>query len=385
MRRRLSIVLGAIIALFSIIGGLTACGEKHDAKDQPATVEQAVEEPSVPAENTVEEEEQMPEEQMAEDGLKVDGAHLTDAEGNPIQLRGISTHGIAWFPDYVNREAFLWVKENAACNVVRISMYTSEWGGYCVQTGDKDSLKQLIDEGVQAATELGLYVIIDWHILGADSEDREDCNPLHYVEEAKSFFGEMSSKYKDYPNVIYEICNEPNNGEFGEEFAVTWQDIKDYSNQVIPVIRANTDNVIVVGTPRWSSDVNAAADDLDSEDSLSNQYSNIMYTYHFYAGSHRDWERSELEKALQKGLPVFVTEYASCDASGNGGIDETSMLAWYDLLDQYGVSYVKWNLSNKAETSAFINSSCGKVNDWSMDEISPSGQLMIREYEKRSR
>lgn len=313
--------------------------------------------------------------------LEVQGRKLVNAlTGKQVQLRGMSTHGIAWYPEYVNKDAFSWLKDNMGISVVRLSMYTSEWGGYCVSTGDKTRLKTLIKNAVEYATSLGLYVIIDWHMLGADEEDMEDCNPMHYVEEAKEFFGEMSSQFKDYNNIIYEICNEPNDGEYGDYYDINWSVIKEYANQVIPVIRKNTDNVIIVGTPDWSSDVTSAANDLNNSDSLSNKYDNIMYTYHFYAASHGSWERTEVENALNAGLPIFVTEFGACEASGDGAIDSTSTKAWLDMLDSYGVSYVKWNLSNKAETSALVSSSCSKTSNWSLSEISESGKYMMNEY-----
>lgn len=313
--------------------------------------------------------------------LEVQGRKLIDTSTNKqVQLRGVSTHGIAWYPEYVNKDAFSWLKENMGVSVIRVSMYTSEWGGYCVNTGNKKELKALIKNAVEYATELGLYVIIDWHMLGADEADMEDCNPMKYVNESKEFFGEMSLQFKDYNNVIYEICNEPNDGEYDVSYDVNWNVIKEYANQVIPVIRKNTDNVIIVGTPDWSSDVTSAANDLNSADSLSKKYDNIMYTYHFYAASHGNWYRNNVENALKAGLPIFVTEFDASEASGDGRIDKTSTDTWLNLLDSYGVSYVKWNLSNKDETSALIVSSCNKINNWNTSEISECGQYMKGEY-----
>jgi len=313
--------------------------------------------------------------------LIVDGSRLLDSStGKQVQLRGMSTHGIAWYPEFVNADAFAWLKENMDISVIRVSMYTSEWGGYCVSTGNKTQLKNLIKKAVEYATELGLYVIIDWHMLGADEADKEDCNPLHYVTQAKEFFGEMSEYFKDYNNIIYEICNEPNDGEYGNSYDVNWNVIKEYANQVIPVIRKNTDNVIIVGTPDWSSDVTSAKNDLNNANSLSKKYDNIMYTYHFYAASHGSWYRTRVEDALKAGLPIFVTEFDCCDSAGDGNIDENSTKAWLDLFDSYGVSYVKWNLSNKDETSAFVKSSCNKTSGWSMSDISASGQYMMNQY-----
>ena len=284
--------------------------------------------------------------------LSVKGVDLVDESGKLYQLKGVSTHGIAWFPQYVNLEAFKTFRDDWGANLIRIAMYTGEGGGYC-SDGDKAELKKLVDQGVDYATELGMYVIIDWHILS-------DNNPLTNEDEAVLFFDEMSKKYADYKNVLYEICNEPNGG-------TGWDDIKEYAEKVIPVIRKNSPNaVVIVGTPTWSQDVDkAAADPLD--------FSNVMYTLHFYAATHKDNLRDKLKNARDKGLPIFISEFSICDASGNGGIDYESANAWFQLIEDYGISYAGWNVSNKDETSALIRPDCEKTSGWTDDELSETG------------
>lgn len=285
--------------------------------------------------------------------LSVDGTNIVDKNGNIYQLKGVSTHGLAWFPDYVNKDAFQTFRDDWGANIIRLAMYTAENGGYC-EGGDKDNLKNLIDTGVNAATELGMYVIIDWHIL-------HDLTPQKYKEDSKAFFEEMSAKYKDYDNVIYEICNEPNGG-------TTWADVKSYAEEIIPIIRANDeDAIIIVGTPNWSQDVDIAADDPITG------YDNIMYAVHFYAATHTDNIRNKVTTALDKGLPIIVSEFSICDASGNGAIDYNQADLWFDLIDSNNMSYIGWNISNKDETSSIIKSSCTKLSGWTEDELSESG------------
>ncbi len=284
--------------------------------------------------------------------LSVKGTDLVDQSGKLYQLKGVSTHGIAWFPQYVNLEAFRTFRDKWNANLIRLAMYTGEGGGYC-SDGNKEELKGLVEKGVDYASQLGMYVIIDWHILS-------DNNPKTNQDEAVLFFDEMSKKYADYPNVIYEICNEPNG-------STSWEEIKEYANTVIPVIRKNSpDSVIIVGTPTWSQDVNkAAADPLE--------FDNVMYTLHFYAATHKDDLRNKLTKAREAGLPIFISEFSICDASGNGGIDYDSANAWFQLIEDYGLSYAGWNISNKNESSAFIQPGCEKTSDWTDSELSETG------------
>ena len=283
--------------------------------------------------------------------LRVDGAHLVGSDGAAVQLRGISTHGIAWYPDYINSEAFHEFRYEWGANVVRLAMYTTGGGGYCTG-GDKAAQKQLIRDGVKYATEQDMYVIVG------------EQDPNTYVDEAKDFFAEMSAEFAGSENVLYEICNEPNGG-------TSWQDIKRYAAEVIPVIRENApDAVIIVGTPNWSQFVDEAAADPITD------YDNLVYTLHFYAATHKSDLRERAQKAIDAGLPLFVSEFGICDASGNGALDYEQASLWLDLLDRYGISFVDWNLSNKDESSAIISPSCNKTSGFADGDLSESGKWL---------
>lgn len=287
----------------------------------------------------------------AHGALRVEGTQLVDKNGDAVQLKGVSTLGIVWFPQFVNKDAFADIKSWGG-NTIRLAMYTEEYDGYLSGGNQEEQLNRL-DEGIKAATDLDMYVIVDWHILS-------DGNPNQHKEEAKTFFDEMSAKYKDYDNVIYEICNEPNGG-------TTWEDIRSYAEEVIPVIRNHAkDAVIIVGTPTWSQDVDAvAAHPLEEE--------NLMYAYHYYAATHKQELRDKVKKALDAGTPVFISEYSICDASGNGGIDYDEAEKWAEFTDENQLSYIQWNLANKEETSSLIKSGCDKTSGWTDEDLTETG------------
>ena len=290
--------------------------------------------------------------------LSVKGNQLVNDKDEIVQLKGISTHGIAWFPEYINEQCFKELKQQWGINVIRIAMYTAESGGYCTG-GDKEYLKSLVKKGIEYATKCNMYVIIDWHILS-------DGNPNTYKEEAKTFFDEMSKVYGKQNNIIYEICNEPNG-------VTSWKDIKQYAEEIIDVIRKNdANNVILVGTPNWSQFVEQAA-----ESPITNK-SNIMYTLHFYAATHKQDLRNSMKNAIEKGLPIFVSEFGICDASGNGAIDTEQANEWIKMMNKYYISYVAWNLSHKSETSAILKSDCKKNNGFTNDDLSDSGKWLYK-------
>lgn len=290
--------------------------------------------------------------------LSVKGTDIVDMNGDKYQLKGVSTHGITWFPDYVNKEAFETLRDDWGANLIRLAMYTDTGDsyGYC-SGGDKDEILALVDKGVSAATELGMYVIVDWHILN-------DSDPNNHIDDAKEFFDKVSKKYAAQENVIYEICNEPNGG-------TQWSSVKSYAETIIPVIRANDkDALIIVGTPNWSQDV-----DIASQDPITG-YDNIMYAVHFYAATHKDDLRNKVKTALDNGLPVFVSEFSLCDASGNGGIDYDSSDEWFKLINENNLSYSSWSLCNKNETSALIKSDSSATGSFSDGDLSDTGKYV---------
>lgn len=289
--------------------------------------------------------------------LKVVGTDLCDKNNNPVQLKGVSTHGLNYYGEYVNEETIKWLKNDLGINVFRLAMYTAEGGGY-LWNGDDNKLylESIIDDGVRLCQENQLYVIIDWHILS-------DGNPNNNIDESKRFFNKISSRYNNYDNVIYEICNEPNGG-------VNWSEIKRYADEVIPVIRNNDpDAVILVGTPNWCQDVEKVAND-------PLRFDNVMYTCHFYAATHGDNYRRKLIKAHEQGAPIFVSEYGLVDAYGSGWINADEGDKWKALMDEYGISSCMWSLCNKAEGASIIRSDVSKMSDFTDDELTEHGRWL---------
>jgi aryl-phospho-beta-D-glucosidase BglC (GH1 family) len=282
--------------------------------------------------------------------LRVANGKLCDKNGSPVQLRGMSSHDIRWnwlAKDHsIQNLAYTW---NA--NIVRIAMYTSpNNGGYITSPA---LLKQRVKDYVEDAIEAGIYVIVDWHIL-------QDGDPNTYINESKAFFTEMSQTYGSYANVIWEICNEPN--------GPAWAQVKTYANTIIPAIRANDpDNIIVVGTPTWSQDV-----DLAANDPITGQ-TNIMYTLHFYAATHSQSLRDKGNTAISKGLALFVTEWGTCDASGTGALNLTEAQTWLDWMKTNGISWCNWSLCNKAEAASVLTNSAGITGPWTDAQLTQTG------------
>lgn len=284
--------------------------------------------------------------------LSVKGTDLVDENGEKFRLAGVSSFGLQWQPEYINETTLSNLKNSFGINVIRLSMYTAE-NGYC--TGGEKQKQIMYDRvvnGINIATKLNLYVIVDWHMLGADDNCIEDENPLYFKEEAKEFFDRITLQFSDHENILFEIMNEPSG-------SATWADCKKYAEEVIPVIRENMpDAIVLVGNPLWTSDLESvAAKPLKG-------FTNIMYSFHFYANDN--CMTSKISTANKKGLPVFVTEHGGMEASGDGEINYTSLEKWYTILDRYNISFVAWSLSNLHTTSCMFKT--GSKDIYSVDD-----------------
>ena len=301
---------------------------------------------------------------------KVDGYAapiMVDQNGVPTQLRGASTHGMHWFPQYVNQNAFQTLRDDWGINMVRLVCYPRDVGSVGYLTGGdstKQQLDTLIQNGVDYATKLGMYALVDWHVHAY--------NPNEYLKEAKIFFTKYATMYKDHDNVLYEICNEPTGTNW---YSGNGKDLYTYCSEVIKTIRAiDPDAIIICGTNTWSQDVDQVA----AKPMKALGYENIMYTFHFYSASHKENLMKKVRLATKDGTPIFVTEFGICSADGNGSYDAENADRWIALLDELNISFACWSYSNCNEKSAYFKSSCSNAGgDWTADDLTTTGKWLI--------
>jgi len=204
--------------------------------------------------------------------LKVFGHKLLNEKNEKIVLKGVSLGWHNWWPRFYNKKIVTWLRDEWNCNVIRLAMGVEPNNGYLK---NREWSTSLIEDIINSAIENDIYVIVDWHSHNI------------YTDEAINFFTYIAKKYGDYPHIIYEIFNEPER--------ISWNEVKEYSNKVICEIRKyDKDNIILVGNPHWDQDIHVVADDPVIG------YENLMYTVHFYAGSHKNFLRERIEYALKK-------------------------------------------------------------------------------------
>lgn len=280
--------------------------------------------------------------------LQVRGAQLCSQDGKPVVLRGVSLGWHNLWPRFYNKGAVDELAKKWHASVIRAAMGVKIEDNYLENPSFAiDCMTPVIEEAIKD----GVYVIIDWH-----AHDM-------YTTEAAEFFSKMSAKYGKYPNVIYELFNEP--------VEDSWPALKEYAATVIKAIRANDpDNIILMGCPHWDQDIDkVAASPLEG-------VSNVMYTVHFYAATHKQYLRDRMQKAVEGGLPVFVSECAGMEASGDGPLNEEEYNKWIDLMERLKISWVNWSLSDKNETCSMLLPRAKATGNWTDDVIKPWGKLV---------
>lgn len=287
--------------------------------------------------------------------LSVNGTQLVDKNKKPVVLRGMSFGWHSMWPRFYNKKAVSWLRKDFNCNIVRAALGV-ELGGYSYMKNPEFS-REKIEAVIKGAIKEDIYVIVDWHTHNIN------------LKEAKEFFAEISKKYGNYPNIIYEIFNEPD--------YETWAEVKAYSEEVIKVIRENDlDNIILVGSPHWDQDV-----DLPASDPILG-YNNIMYTMHFYAATHGKELRDRTDAAIKMGLPIFISESAGMEASGDGPLNYQAWQEYIDWMEERKLSWIVWSVSDKDETCSVLNKSAKSGGKWKNEDLKESG-IKAREYFKK--
>lgn len=285
--------------------------------------------------------------------LSVKGTQLVDQNQQHLMLRGMSFGWHSMWPRFYNEKAVSWLKKDFKVNVVRAALGV-EYGEIKPYMKDPNFAKEKVYSVIEGAIKNDLYVIVDWHSHNIN------------LKESKEFFDEVSKKYGQYPNIIYEIFNEPD--------YETWEEVKAYSEEIIKVIRKNdAKNIILVGSPSWDQDVHLAAKDPITIDK------NLMYTMHFYAATHEKWLRDRTDEAINSGLPIFVSESAGMEASGDGRMDYQSWQEYIDWMEARGISWIVWSVSDKDETCSILKKSASSEGNWKDEDLKESG-LKTREY-----
>ena len=279
-------------------------------------------------------------------------------DGAEVQVRGMSLYWslMPQAVEFWSEEGISTMVRDMNIQIVRAAMATGneDWNnGYKGYGSDPTTQMNLMKTVVEAAIKNDIYVIIDWHSHNANEQ----------TESAKNFFKQMAQTYGKYDNVIFELFNEPTD--------ISWSTIKNYADQVVSVIREYSDNLILVGTPRWDQNPHAP---IGNE--VTDSKKNTAYTLHYYANSHcwsgsYDWsdptwggdcEGTKGEKAMNAGLSVFVSEWGTANSDGGGDPNQGRNQSWQDYMNKHKLSWANWSASYISEGTAAFQGGSSKTS-----------------------
>ena len=286
--------------------------------------------------------------------LRISGKHIVDENGAVTSLAGPSFFwsNTGWGQDrFYTRGAVETFARDWKAGIVRVAVGAQNDGSILKDRKGNQKRAQTV---IEAAIDNGLYVIVDWHSHQAERDTKE----------AKAFFTHMAKRYGHTPNIIYEIYNEPLD-------TTDWEKtVKPYAKEVIKTIRAiDPDNLIIVGTQSWAQDVDKAAN------SPIVGESNILYALHFYAATHKDHLRKKAEYAIDKGLPIIISEWGSVTYSGDGYINVDSSIEWMKFAKKHKLSHLNWSVSDKDENASMLKPGVSSNGGWTTEDLTISGQL----------
>lgn len=318
--------------------------------------------------------------------LHVDGRYIKTSFNRTIMLRGVNKVEFADDPDGIWMGNTMWNDGNVAAeldamkswgiNVIRCHMSVETWkfnigpnsghpaSPYCALPA-REAIKRLI---VMAA-ERGMYVILDGYTVKSYWSGGEQ-DPLPYppyqisaraseviASEAEfvDWWISVAQELKIYPNVLFELWNEPH----GDETAKTsWKSV---AQKCINAIRSEGAQQIII--LQWGYGVWAGLASGDGEGmewildfNLTDPLGNILYSTHVYRiyGGCGLWQYLEEEKGTPFGYlyddvkmafqiekldwvgdvldkPLFIGE-TGCDLTWTNDELQRELIAWNNTL-----------------------------------------------------
>ncbi len=273
--------------------------------------------------------------------IKVKGNQFVVGQDSPFILRGLNASDPERLLkiEHWNKAYFEEMKKWGA-NVVRLPIHPTAWR----RLGKKDYLK-ILDDGVQWAKELKMYIIMDWHSIGnLRTEMYQSDNYDTTIKETYDFWRTLAKHYKGNNTVaFFELFNEPTtyNGQLG---TCSWAEWKKLMEEIIGIIRAHGNTAIpLVAGFNWAYDLTPiATDPLNTE--------GVAYVSHPYPMKReKPWAEKWTKDwgFVKEKYPVILTEIGFSGAEEQGAhvpviSDESYGDAMMQYCDEKGISWVVW-------------------------------------------
>lgn len=292
--------------------------------------------------------------------------HIVGNDGKPIELRGIGTHAPLQYSNLHSYEMFESL-QRMGINLIRISVYLEDYSflnsdsikayGYLSKP---EETKKEIEKIVNYCEQLGMYVLIDWHVYswGAGSG-----TGIFHQDEATEFFTYFCNLYKDKSFVMWEIANEPHHQ--------TIEEYLPFIKTMHALIHGIIDNPIVI-TGTCKDDTLTLWQTLKD-----NGMEDIFISPHAY-GTSIDVDR--YKSLWDADFPLFNTEWGNAQSSGDGDREDARATALMKYYHNEKIPQSVWKLTDQNMTTAVLKNQGSinseyYINGFVESDLSPAGML----------
>lgn len=320
--------------------------------------------------------------------LHKNGVYIVDSDNKPVELRGVGLHAICQYTNLHMRKTFDSLRFMGG-NLVRVSVYLEDFAFsksdneiYYGYLSHPEENKAEIEKIIHNCIDLGLYVLLDWHVMDDQSivvgQKYSGLGVLHQ-EAAEEFFEYFSSKYADYPNVLYEFANEP--------YSLTPAEMIQFISSLRSIVKNNvTDPIMVTGMGKPIEE--GGIRDFNTykrckalyEELVANGITDVFTSPHIYGSN-----LSEMQQLLAEQIPFIMTEWGNSSYTGDGAGNDGAAIAQINWMHQNAIAHSIWKFTDQTMTSSLLINH-GVINsekyffgfDWS--DLSHNGYLLLGRY-----
>lgn len=287
--------------------------------------------------------------------------HFVNERGETMLFRGLSISD----PDKIdhqghwNRRHFERIKDMGA-TLVRIPVHPVAWR-------ERTPVKylQLLDSAVDWCTDLGIYLIIDWHTIGnLKMELFQD--PMYNTTQKETYeFWQTIAKHFSGNNTVafYELFNEPTTyrGQLG---SISWAEWKKMMEDIIHLIRAfDMETIPLVAGFDWAYDLTQLREEpINAE--------NIGYVTHPYPFKRQEpwppkWEEDFGFAAAN--YPILATEIGFDMKPGEAIGPNHYGYQITKYLESRGIGWLAWVFDPEWGPPM--------LKSWNTYELTPAGEF----------
>ncbi len=300
--------------------------------------------------------------------LHTEGTRVLDAGGKPVWLYGVNIASLEWTTagDHVQESVNRAIRDWKA-NFIRLPLAQDRWFGTMTnQTDGGASYRALVDELVATCAVARVYIDLDLHWSDCGRWINEGGKlGQHNLPDKNSitFWQDVATRYKNHPNVIFGLYNEPHDASFAiwrdggtvADKPARWnpdQAMVSYEavgmQQLYDAVRATgATNVVTVSGLDWGFDLSGVLQ------GYAITGTNFMYETHPYPFKDTNWDG--YFGAVSEKYPVYVGEWGFGGRRSNRTNDLEYAQRLMAYTRQHDLHWTAWDFHTAAGPTLIKN------------------------------